>query len=138
MLKKYSIFLRRMAAITYDTLLIFAIFIIATALLLFLTKGQTIPPGSIYYQIFLGLLWFSFLLWFWTHGGQTAGMAAWRIRLETTSGNTPDIKTASLRLSLVMLSILCGGLGLWWALWDKDGLTLYDRFSNTRLKLVSS
>lgn len=149
---KYSLFLRRLGAIIYDSLLVLALFIIGTALLLFFTKGEIISPNHpshLGYQLFLCSLWFGFLLWFWTHGGQTAGMSAWRLRLKTISNAKTDqsdfknrefkninFKTAVIRLLLAIISNSLAGLGLCWALWDKKGLTLYDRLSNTELILI--
>jgi uncharacterized RDD family membrane protein YckC len=129
-------FYRRLGAMVYDTLLVFAILIIGTALLLLFTKGQAISAGNYYYQTYLLFLWLSFMVWFWTHGGQTAGMAAWRIRLVTQSGQPVSTKQALVRLLICFPSLAAGGLGLWWALWDRNKMTFYDRFSRTQLILI--
>ena len=43
------------------------------------------------------------------------------------------VRYLSARYALGTLSLLCGGLGFWWALLDREGLTWHDRLSNTRL-----
>lgn len=130
-------FYRRCGAILYDSLLILALFIIATALLLFLTQGQAISVGNHFYQAYLLFLWFGFILWFWIHGGQTTGMAAWRLRLVTFENKPVTIQQALLRLLLALPSCLIGGLGLFWSIWDRDNMTVYDRLSKTKLVLIA-
>jgi len=69
----------------------------------------------------------------WKRGGQTLGMRPWRLRLHAASGQTPTQAMLWKRYAMGTLSLLCGGLGFWWALFDRDGLTWHDRFSGTRL-----
>jgi uncharacterized RDD family membrane protein YckC len=38
-----------------------------------------------------------------------------------------------LRFLAAIVSWLPFGLGFWWQLWDRDGLTWHDRLSSTRL-----
>ena len=38
-----------------------------------------------------------------------------------------------LRYAAGIVSLLCAGLGFWWAWLDRDGLTLHDRISGTRM-----
>ena len=61
-------------------------------------------------------------------------MQSWRLQLETVSGESPGIAAASLRFFAAMLSLIPLGLGFWWQLWDKEGLTWHDRISGTRLR----
>lgn len=78
--------LRRLAAVLYDGLLLVAVILLASALLIPFS-GTAHPPA--YHPVrtlyLLGVC-FIFLGWFWTHGGQTLGMRAWRIRLELSNG----------------------------------------------------
>ena len=41
----------------------------------------------------------SFYLWFWTHGGQTVGMRAWRLRVQNSDGSAISFTQALLRLA---------------------------------------
>lgn len=69
----------------------------------------------------------------WKRGGQTLGMRPWRLRLHTMSGQAPTQAMLWKRYAMGTLSLLCAGLGFWWALFDRERLTWHDRFSGTRL-----
>jgi uncharacterized RDD family membrane protein YckC len=72
----------------------------------------------------------------WKRGGQTLGMRPWQLHLRTTSGELPSWSALWKRYAVGTVSLLCGGLGFWWALFDRDGLTWHDRLSGTRLVRV--
>jgi uncharacterized RDD family membrane protein YckC len=74
-----------------------------------------------------------FFIFFWTRGGQTLGMRAWRLRLETHDGGFPSIPVATLRFFVAIVSLIPFGLGFLWQLWDKDKLTWHDRIAGTRM-----
>ena len=82
---------RRLAALCYDALVAVALAFAATFAMLPLTHGEAILPATqgpvahAYYAL-LALLVFAYFGWSWTRSGQTLGMRAWRIRLETTDG----------------------------------------------------
>ena len=69
----------------------------------------------------------------WKRGGQTLGMRPWRLRLQTADGQAPSRILLWKRYALGTLSLLLGGLGFIWALFDRERLTLHDRLSGTRL-----
>ena len=76
---------------------------------------------------------FGFFGWFWTHGGQTLGMRAWKIRVVTYSGQPLDWQQAFFRYMAAIISWLFLGAGFFAALLDAERLTWHDRFSRTRL-----
>ncbi|EHC25532.1 hypothetical protein HMPREF1003_02375, partial [Propionibacterium sp. 5_U_42AFAA] len=47
-------------------------------------------------------------------------------------GVAPDWKTLWLRYAVGTMSLLLGGLGFWWAWFDRERLTWHDRASGTR------
>ena len=69
----------------------------------------------------------------WRRGGQTLGMRPWRLRLVTLEGGPAQAPALWRRYVVGTLSLLAGGLGFWWAWFDRDGLTWHDRASGTRL-----
>jgi len=72
---------RRMAALVYDGLLMFAVLIVIGATTLPFTSGLGIDRNNIIFKVYVfGAVYF-YLGWFWTHGGQTLGMRAWKLRL---------------------------------------------------------
>jgi uncharacterized RDD family membrane protein YckC len=94
---------RRLAAALYDGLLLLGIWM-AALLSDVLIRGVLDAPRSWpllrIYLFAIGLLFFG---WFWTHGGQTLGMRAWRLRVVREDGRPLTWLTAAVRFT-VMLS----------------------------------
>jgi uncharacterized RDD family membrane protein YckC len=91
---------------------------------------------------FSALAW---LLWFacwlvtgayavvsWRRGGQTLGMRPWRLHVTGIDGQPASWRALCTRFGIGTLSLVVGGLGFWWAWFDRDGLTWHDRASATR------
>jgi uncharacterized RDD family membrane protein YckC len=133
--------LRRLAAVLYDSLLLLALLMIATALFLPFTGGEAIDPRrdpalEWIYRAVLALLVVGFFGIFWTRGGQTLGMATWRLRLEHEDGRTLTWADTVRRLAAAALSWLALGLGWLWILVDPQRRAWHDRLSGTRVVLV--
>lgn len=69
----------------------------------------------------------------WRRGGQTLGMRPWRLRVTAADGRPAALRALLVRYAVGTLSLLAGGLGLWWAWFDRDRLTWHDRASATRM-----
>jgi uncharacterized RDD family membrane protein YckC len=109
-----------------------------TALLLTLNKGEAFAPGSFYYDLALILASLFFFTWFWTHGGQTLGMRAWKIRIEKVNGQACDARTA---LTHMMVGSLLGsvfGIGWLYAFFNPNRRALQDVLCGTRVVRVRS
>lgn len=78
----------------------------------------------------------AYFAWFWVHGGQTLPMKTWRIRLVTNDGVLVRPPRAILRYLLCLPSLLFFGIGIFWAILDRDGQFLHDRLAKTRLEIV--
>lgn len=89
---------RRLAAIVYDALVLAAVILFATALVSPFVDTETSTPANPLLGIYLCGVAFVFIGWFWTHGGQTLGMRAWRLQLVTTDGDAVRWRHALLRL----------------------------------------
>jgi len=127
--------LRRIGAMLYDSLLVIAVLMLATLPFIALRGGEIVEPNdNLVYQISMLLIIYAFFAFFWSYGGQTLGMRAWRMRLETPDGDVPSLAFASLRFVIAIVSFVAFGLGFLWQLWDKDRLAWHDRFSGTRLR----
>ncbi|MCF7221280.1 RDD family protein [Marilutibacter chinensis] len=70
----------------------------------------------------------------WRRGGQTLGMRPWRLRVASADGGRPGLHALAIRYAVGTLSLLAGGLGFWWAWFDRDRLTWHDRASGTRMQ----
>ena len=125
---------RRLLALLYDLFAAIGIwFLIATVFTL--AHGDAVRGG------WLGLLEFA-ALWSatglyatasWRRGGQTLGMRPWKLKVVAADGGVPSWRAAWLRYAVGTLSLLLGGIGFWWAWFDRQRLTLHDRASATRM-----
>jgi uncharacterized RDD family membrane protein YckC len=110
------------------------------------------------YKTWIFIIWFSFLAWFWTKAGQTLGLRVWKLRVQSKDGKLMSLWQAVLRffsalapwvLALFLYHLagktqlisdpykywilLIGFSSIAWSLFDKEGLSLHDRFSETRI-----
>ncbi len=130
---------RRLAAMAYDALLLVGLWMVAGLPFVLLAARQDfLATGTmrLLFQGYLLLISFLFYGWFWTHGGQTLGMRAWRLRLTRADGGPITWRIAALRFGSALLALAPLGLGLWWALFDKDKRAWHDRLSGTRLMVT--
>jgi uncharacterized RDD family membrane protein YckC len=132
---------RRLAALFYDVLLVTALLMFATWLVLLLTGGQAIAAQSprwwmLGYRILLGAVMIAYFGLFWTRGGQTLGMLAWKIRVVRANGARLRWRDVGLRLAAAVLSWLPAGLGYLWVLVDRERLAWHDRLSATRVERI--
>jgi uncharacterized RDD family membrane protein YckC len=126
---------RRLGALLYDGLLLAAIWMTLT-LALVVVRGAPIPAGTLSHQLLLAASSAAFFIGFWTRGGQTLGMRAWRLRVERQSGQPLDLATAALRFAVGLTSAAMLGAGLLWLWIDRDRLTWHDRAAGTRVVVL--
>lgn len=135
--------LRRLGAMLYDSLLLFAVSWSVTAIEVALrvarvgedairASGQSAVAGPAL-QLPLLLACFAFFGWFWTRSGQTLGMQAWRLRIDSDAGGRISWWQALRRFSGAIVSFASFGLGFWWMLFDSRRRAWHDRLSNSRM-----
>lgn len=100
---------RRLAAAVYDGLLLLGIWM--AALMIDTVVRDTIGverawPALRAYLFLIGLVFFG---WFWTHGGQTLGMRAWRLFVRRGDGTPVRWVDAGLRYAVMLV---CWGIAL--------------------------
>lgn len=136
---------KRLIAITYDSFLLIGLFMVYSAIILWvnveyfhivLAPGEKATMGPLQ-TLGIPLICIGFFCLFWTKQGQTLGMQAWKIQLVNQQGQTPTLTECLLRLVYAAISIGCFGLGYWWIWLDKDRLTWHDRWSKTRVIQVN-
>ncbi len=125
--------LRRLGALVYDCMLLGGILFVATALILPFRGGEAFRPDQSFYGAYLLTVIAFFFVWFWTHGGQTLGMRAWKIRLCDESGGPLSWTQACLRFLIALFSLGFFGLGFFWAVFDKEKRCWHDRIARTRM-----
>ncbi|MDF1527524.1 MAG: RDD family protein [Sedimenticola sp.] len=134
---------RRLAAILYDTLLVFGLLLLASMVI-------TLPVGIFageaasnalasnpLFKIWLAIVPPAFFLLFWMKGGQTLGMRSWRLRVIRADGTPLGWTDALKRFCFALISWLPLGLGYFWILFDRDNLAWHDRLSGTRLIMLA-
>lgn len=127
---------RRLAALGYDALLLLAVVFVATIPWALAARGEPLPPlARVMYQAYLVGVSGLFFGWFWTHGGQTLGMRAWRLRVTTAAGDALDARKAAVRFAVGTASLAMFGLGFWWSLWGRRQ-TWHDRAAGTQVVLL--
>lgn len=129
--------LRRLATMTYDLMLLAGLLVIAA--LVFTIAAQSLIGTDLtrglprfLFQLYLLAVILTYYIYFWTGGRQTLGMRAWRTQLLRNDGDPLTLADALRRLAYASLTLAPAAVGLWWALFDRDGLTWYDRLSRTR------
>ena len=132
--------LKRLGAMLYDCLLfgsaVLVVGFISMLAITSLTGIENVARGGIFAKLFfIYLLAFGYLFfgWFWTHGGQTLGMRAWKLEVITLDGQPINWTQALFRYIYAIISWIPAGAGYWWMLLDKNHLTFHDRISKTAI-----
>lgn len=126
---------RRLVAATYDVLVLAGLWLSATFIAwaishLFGAQGA-LPPTFV--RAYLFVITFGFYGWFWTHGGQTLGMRAWRIQLRNVDGHDVPWTRAMLRFAIAFFSWGLAGLGMLWCLIDRRSRSWHDLAAGTEV-----
>lgn len=124
---------RRLAALVYDLMLLAAILFFFTLAIFIVRGGQSVEPGTLWFQAALAAVIVGFFTWFWVHGGQTLGMRAWQIRLVDRSGRPIGWRPALIRFAAGIVAALPAGLGFWWGAFDRERRGWHDRLSGTKV-----
>lgn len=125
--------LARFAAMIYESLLITAVVFVASLVSVLSVVDLHVPWQMFLFRLYLLGVLFAYFSAFWLRSGQTLAMKTWRIRLVNQNGAPLTLKQAAQRFILAFLGLLLGGLGFWWALFDRDRQFLHDRIVGTRL-----
>lgn len=121
---------KRLAALFYDALLLFAVLMVATAAA-FALKGGRVAGTDIFFRLYLLCVSGLFFCGFWVAAGQTLGMKSWHLRVQRSDGRRLGWWQALGRFLLAVPLVGLAGLSLWWILIDRDGLALHDRLSGS-------
>ncbi|MBR9813042.1 RDD family protein [bacterium] len=120
----------RLAALFYDSLLVFGLWVGGTFALLPFTGGKAIAANEDWYFIYLFGLVAAFYLWFWRKSGATLGMQAWRLQLRCDDEQRIDWSQAMLRLVVAWLLL---GTGFVWCLFDARRRAVHDLVARTEV-----
>jgi uncharacterized RDD family membrane protein YckC len=124
---------RLLASLLYEALVIAAILLIGFLLPQIVLSGFGLAmPGKMLWLHVFGLL-LVYFVWFWLNGGQTLAMKTWKLRIVDAQGGRLRPLQALLRYLAAWPSIALLGIGLLWALFDRDRQFLHDRIAGTRV-----
>jgi uncharacterized RDD family membrane protein YckC len=125
---------RRLTSMIYESLLILGVLSVSF-MLPHLALGWglgIVAPGwllLLHVMLVMGI----YFVWYWAHGGQTLAMQTWKLKISTPSGVPPAPTLLILRYLLAWPSVLVYGVGIIWALFDRDRQFLHDRLAGTRI-----
>jgi uncharacterized RDD family membrane protein YckC len=125
---------RRLASMLYESFLLLGVLsaaFILPHLLLGLVWQVALPGLLLWLHVFIVLL--AYFGWLWKRNGQTLAMQTWKIKLVTANGMPLANRQIFLRYTLAWPSLLACGIGILWALVDRDRQFLHDRLAGTRL-----
>ncbi len=140
--------LPRLAALIYDSFLIFGLLVVPLFALTGLRQYRTdLPTDGVAHELppiasrpvllaYIVCVIVGFYYYFWRRNGQTLGMQAWRLRLDSRSGGRPSLRQCLVRIAIGSASLVLGGLGYWWIWFDREQLAWHDRASNTRVVVL--
>ena len=124
---------RLLAVMMYDSMLLVSVLLVAAAVAVALNGGEAIGANNPFFFVYLLGVAFIFYGWFWTHGGQTLGMRAWRVYLISGQNTGINWQQAFLRFMVGLFSWLPLGLGYWWLWLSPDKLSWHDIASGSYL-----
>lgn len=124
---------RRVVCMLYEGLVVFSILLIGFLLpqIVFHSFGLTLSGRLLMLHIFLLLM--IYFSWCWLNGGQTLPMKTWKMRIVNMDGGKIRPLQAILRYLAAWPSVLFFGVGIFWALLDKDKQFLHDRLAGSRI-----
>ena len=136
---------RRLAALVYDAFLLFGLLVVPLLVVTAITSPhRQMPQAAVTHELppiapkpvllaYMIAVIVGFYCYFWRRSGQTLGMQAWRMRVESVAGGRLSWRQCLLRAIVGFASLFCAGLGYWWIWLDRDGASWHDRASGTRV-----
>lgn len=116
--------LKRLGALLYDLMIVVALWMVTGFIAVTINNGEAVTGPQ--FQSFLFILTYLFLAFFWTRSGQTLGMLAWRLRVQTTEGQRISFMQSLIRFLVGSLSLGFCGAGFLWMFINKQKLAWHD------------
>lgn len=127
---------RRMGALLYDILAIFALEMVVAGIFLLFNHGDAITEEHSLYKVqqtIFAIVPFIYFLFFWLRDAHTTGMRAWRLRIQQTNQQPITGQKAILRLLFAIVSWIPFGLGFLWVFVSPTRLAWHDQLSGTEI-----
>src|SRR5262245_44766048 len=124
---------RRLGAMVYDAMIVVALWMTTLFVIVAVTNHEV--TGAPIQSVAL-IETFAFFAYFWMRRGQTVGMLAWGLHIETGDGSPFRLAHAMLRFIGALLSFATLGIGYLWMLIDPSRRTWSDMLSGTQVIYV--
>ena len=122
----------RLLSLAYEGVLLFGILFVAAYLFLALSRDAQSGLPRLVFQVYVLAVCGAYFVFCWARSGQTLPMKTWHIRLVTEQGKRLAVGLAFRRYLLAVPGVL-SGIGVLWALVDRDRQFLHDRLAGTRI-----
>jgi uncharacterized RDD family membrane protein YckC len=126
----------RLFALVYEGILLFAVVFVASWLFIGLARDAQQGPLHLVFQVYLLSVCGAYFMYCWVRSGQTLPMKTWRLKVVMASGEPVTVRAAFLRYVAAVPAMLLG-VGMLWALFDRDRQFLQDRVAGTRIVRLS-
>ncbi|MBU1235679.1 MAG: RDD family protein [Gammaproteobacteria bacterium] len=117
----------------YESLLLLGVFVVAIVPLVLLSAATGAMVSHRVMRVYVFLCLALYFVWHWRGGRQTLAMRTWKLRIVTPEGEPSPLWRLALRYTLAWPSLALFGIGIAWALLDRDGQFLHDRLAGTRI-----
>jgi uncharacterized RDD family membrane protein YckC len=124
---------RRLVSMVYESLLLAGFVFFAALLFLGLSGGSASGLPRHAFQVYLFLIIGLYFVASWRRRGQTLAMKTWKLRLVGANGERISLLQALLRYVCAWPSLALGGIGILYALFDRDRQFLHDRLAGTKI-----
>jgi len=124
---------RRLTCLLYESLVVFSILLIGFLIPQSVFFAFGLQLGGKVLMLHIWLLLMFYFVWSWLNGRQTLPMKTWKLALSTADGSSLRPTQALLPYLAAWPSIGCFGIGIIWAVFDKDKQFLHDRIAGTRI-----
>lgn len=128
---------RRLTCLLYEGLVVFSILLVGFLLPQIVLSGFGLQLGGKALWLHVTFVLMLYFLWCWLNGGQTLPMKTWKLRIISSDGGRLRPLQAVLRYLAAWPSFALCGIGILWALLDKEGQFLHDRLAGTRIVLLN-
>ena len=117
----------------YDGIILLGLLMLASAIALPVGDLEKTAFRDFWFTLWLFVVCFAYLGACWRYAGMTVGMRAWRVKLVSTNGQPISWSSCLLRFIVGIISSATLGLGILWALFDRQKRGWHDVAANTLL-----
>ncbi len=124
---------RRLISMVYDALLLSGVAFFAGLLFFAASAGAIEGWLRHVFQLYLFLVIGLYFIGSWRRRGRTLAMKTWKLRLVGADGAGVSLGQALTRYVCAWPSLALGGIGIIYALFDRDQQFLHDRVAHTKI-----